>query len=292
MTRIKEIKNQYYKKLPLSEIDLLISFVLKKDKVFVLTFPEYIISKSQKNKIESLIKKRLNNIPMAYILGYKEFYGNKFLLNENVLVPRPETELMVDEAIKITMKNKQTKTIVDIGTGSGCIIVSLAKKLGVKNNYIGIDISPKALNIAKKNAKSNKVDKLIIFKKSDLLKNFKNQIIASRKSQIIITANLPYLTPEQIKNSPSIKKEPRLALLAGKDGLKYYRSLFHEIKELKNKKPNLVLTILSEIDPSQKNTFKKLSTEIFGNNFYIEIKKDLKNHSRLAVLQEKRPSIF
>ncbi len=291
MKTISEIKKDFFKKLPQNEIDLIISFVLKKDRVFVITYPEYKTKKNQYLKIASLIKKRINNYPIAYILGKKEFYGYEFLVNESVLVPRPETELMVEEAIKYATEDTKQKTIIDLGTGSGCIIISLAKELKNKHDYLGIDISPKALLIAKKNAKLNKVDKQISFIESNLLSAYISKI-KNQKSKIVITANLPYLTPSQIKNSPTIIKEPRLALVAGSDGLKLYNKLFKQILEIKKNNPNISFTIICEIDPSQKSSIRKLAKDILGNNYILELKKDLKNHNRLFIIKEKKATDF
>lgn len=284
MKTISEIKKIYYKKLPQNEVDLVISFVLKKDRVFVITYPEHKIKKNHYLKIISFLKKRINNYPVAYILGYKEFFGNKFLVNEDVLVPRPETELMVEETIKYVNQDTKPKTIIDVGTGSGCIIISLPKELKNKCDYVGLDISPKALLIAKKNAKLNKVDKQIDFVKSNLLSAYISKI-KNLKSEIIIAANLPYLSPNQVKNSPSIKKEPRLALVAGSDGLKYYKKLFKQIIEIKKINPSKNFIILCEIDPSQKISIKKLAKDILGANYIFELKKDFKNHHRLFIIK-------
>ena len=284
---IFELKKKYYQKIDSFDFDILIAFILKKNREFILSYPEKKLANKQIEKLENLIKRRQKNEPLAYLLGEKEFFSNKFIVNKDVLVPRPETEIMVEEAIKHATDNTQHVTVIDVGTGSGCIIISLAKELEKRKNtdFYGLDISTKALAMARKNAKLNKVDTKIKFIKSDLLTNIHKSQIANRKS-IIITANLPYLTAKQIQDSPSIKKEPRLALVAGNDGLKYYKKLFKQIKVLNKNNPKPDFTIICEIDPSQKNSIKSLSKNIFDNNYSINIKKDLRGLERFAILKK------
>ncbi len=299
-----KIKNN---KLSSLEHELLLAHVLKKPREYILAHPEYEMTKLQIKNYELRIKERISGVPLAYITGEKEFYGFNFKVNKNVLIPRPETELMVEEAIKL-FKNvpspsqgegqgevggedvKQQYYIIDVGTGSGCIIISLVKLLLnhesriINQKFIGIDISAKALSVAKKNAKLNKVDDKIKFIHGNLIEPFLKikSKIQNQKSKIIITANLPYLTPTQIKNSPSIKNEPSLALSAGIDGLKYYRRLFKQIVALK-KMLSAPCYVLCEIDPRQKNIIIKIIKKELPEATF-EIKKDLKGHSRLAII--------
>ncbi|MDA3840504.1 MAG: peptide chain release factor N(5)-glutamine methyltransferase [Patescibacteria group bacterium] len=286
---IQDLRKKYYQKIDSFDFDILVSLVLKKPRVYILTYPEKKLSLIQVKKLESLIRRRKNNEPLAYILGEKEFYSNKFIVNKNVLVPRPETETMVDEALRRVTQNMKPTTVIDVGTGSGCIIISIAKKLKKRKNinYLGLDISNEALSVAKKNAKLNLVEKKISFIKNDLLSNIQGSLITNHNS-IIITANLPYLTAEQIMKSPSIKREPRLALLAGTDGLKYYRKLFKQIRELQNKNPELEFTILCEINPSQVNLIKQLTKSILDKKYTTYIKKDLRGLSRFAIIKKEK----
>jgi release factor glutamine methyltransferase len=264
-------------KLNILDIELILAYVLKKSREFIIAHPEHKLTKSQIAKSKLLIKKRLKGVPIAYLTGHKEFYGLDFKVNKNVLIPRPETELMIEEASNLITRNPQPITLVDIGTGSGCIIITLASL--IKNcKLLAIDISEKALVVTKQNAKLNNVYKKIKFLKGDLLKPIINSKFVIHNSKLIITANLPYLTPTQIKNSPTIKYEPKLALTAGLDGLKYYRQLFKQIKTLPN-----VKYVLCEIDPSQTLKIKKLiKRELPKAN--CQIKKDLSGLNRLVVI--------
>lgn len=262
-------------KIPHFEAEILLSTIIKKPREFIFTYGEYSLTKKQIQAFNKLITQKISGWPTAYLIGQKEFYGLNFLVNENVLIPRPETELIIDEVKKLVKFTVNKFIVVDVGTGSGCIIITLAKLLKQKIFY-GIDISNKALQIAQKNAKINNV-KNIKFLRGNLLQPFLNSKLEIINSKLIIIANLPYLTADQIKNSPSIKKEPSLALLGGKDGLDYYKKLLQQIKLLKLNNSEILL----EIDPAQKIKIKSLVKKYLPAA-EIQIKKDLKGHSRLV----------
>ncbi|MFH1661868.1 MAG: peptide chain release factor N(5)-glutamine methyltransferase [Candidatus Falkowbacteria bacterium] len=288
---INKILKKYTHKLesenipnPQIDAEILLSYILKKPCEFLLTHPEKKLSKLLIASYSLLVTQRLKNIPIAYITKTKSFYGLDFYVNKNVLIPRPETELIIEEVLK----TKTNATIIDVGTGSGCIIITLAKLLeNKKNKFFAIDISKKALSVARKNAKLNNVNKKIKFLHGNLLepilKNPKYlKYLNNPKNPIIITANLPYLTSTQIKNSPSIQSEPKMALVAGNDGLKYYKIFFKQLNKLNNK--NLDIKILCEIDPSQTIKIKKLIKKELPKN-KIQIKKDLRGQNRLIIIK-------
>lgn len=213
--------------LPKNESEILLSFVIGKDRSFLNAFPEFELKNLEVKKYEQFVKRRLRAEPIPYLLGFKEFFGLKFFVNKNVLIPRPETENLVEQILKKTKKRKLI--VADVGTGSGCIAVSLAtQNLNLK--IVASDISERALEIARKNAKLNKVSGRIKFIKSNLLENFNENID-------IIAANLPYIPfssyqelPKEIKNF-----EPRIALNSGSDPMFYYKKLFKQAKNKLNK---------------------------------------------------------
>ncbi|MEK7651979.1 MAG: peptide chain release factor N(5)-glutamine methyltransferase [Patescibacteria group bacterium] len=228
--------------------EILIAEVLKKSKEYVLTHPEIKLSPAQKkrlNKMETLIKKGL---PLAYVLSYKWFYGHKICVNKNVLIPRPETETLVDLAISWAKQNKP-KTIIDIGTGSGAIIVSLKRNIKTKAQFFGSDISKKTLLVAKQNAKGLNIS----FKQGNLSSPF-TKLLKKNFENVLITANLPYLEPKQLLEK-SILKEPRLALVGGKKGLEKIERLLKQLSKL-NLKNSLILLEINY------NQAKKLSSVI------------------------------
>lgn len=254
------------------EAEILLAFVLKKSRVFLLTNPQQKISQTKIKNYQNLIKKRTKNWPIAYLIGQQEFYGLNFKVTPDTLIPRPESEMIVD-IINEETQRKQGTNIIDVGTGSGCLIISLAKQLGTNFNYYGLDISKPALKIANKNAKNNQVN--IIFKESNLLNKLPKQTGTS-----FLAANLPYLTKEQIKREKSIKYEPKTALYGGLDGFDYYRSLFEQINtraDLKN------FFLIIEIDPTQKKIAKKEGKKYFPSA-QIQSIKDLRKKERFLII--------
>ena len=187
-------------------------------------------------KFKTFLKKRINREPIAKIIKKKSFWKNDFFVNNFVLDPRPETELIIEEVLNI-YENKNLKLkILDIGTGSGCIAISLAKEF--KNASItAIDVSQKALKVAAKNLKIHNCGNQIQLKLID----FKN---INSKFDLIVS-NPPYLTKNQFNNTdPEIKNfEPKLALVGGDDGLEFYREYSNTLQKLMNKKAYFVCEI-------------------------------------------------
>ncbi len=275
-------------KLERIDSELLLSYLLKKDRTFLIVNNNKKINNKDYQRFLYLQKKRLDNWPIAYLTGYKYFYNYKFLVNKNVLVPRPETEVLID-IIKNNILNKSNKfTFIDIGTGSGVIIITLAKeiirnnKLLYKNsNFFSLDISIKALSVAKLNAKKLRIFKKIEFYKSDLLNIFKSKPkLLLNKNNLVIPANLPYLKKSELKEK-SIKHEPKTALEAGEDGLKYYRQLFKQIKQLINDNNNQKIDIFCEINPGQRDKILELNKK-YLTNFHTVFFKDLSKKTRFS----------
>ena len=297
--KIKDILLEYNSKLDSLDLELIIAHILNKPREFVLAHPEFQLTMTQEKRCEQLVKRRINHEPLAYILGHKEFYGLDFKVNKNVLIPRPETELLVEEVLKSLKTNScKLQTVVDIGTGSGNIIISIAKLLwtsdvqiqkGHRMSLFGLDISSKALAVAKQNAKKNKVGippaGRIEFIKSNLLdyffKNEKN-LLKIVNCKLIIICNLPYLSKKIYSSAmPDVKNyEPKIALYAKNDGLYYYEKLFQQIKKMPNTKYQTLNTIL-EISPEQKNKMQKLILKYFPR-VKIIFKKDLAGKWRMA----------
>ncbi|MFH1457215.1 MAG: peptide chain release factor N(5)-glutamine methyltransferase [Patescibacteria group bacterium] len=262
------------------DAEILLQHTIKKNKTYIHTHPEFKLNKQQEKKYKKYIFLRKTGLPAAYIVGHKEFYGLNFLVNKKVLIPRPETELLVEEAL-LKLKTKITKhrkkiNIIDMGTGSGCIIISIAKNIIDKNiKFYATDISKKALAVAQKNVKLNNIYNKIKFIKSDLLKNINSKLYLQNS---ILIANLPYL-PDNF-NKKNLKYEPACALYAGKDGLYLYYRLFSEIKKSKYKPEYILL----EFGCNQARELKK----IIKNNlpeYIIKIKKDLAGLNRVIILK-------
>jgi len=292
MSTILDILKKYRSKLDQLDLELIIAYGINKPREFVLTHPEYKLVKSQKSKVKSYLLRRMKHEPLAYILEEKEFYGLKFKVNKNTLIPRPETEMMVDlvlEKIRKTKHKLQDTRIVDIGTGSGNIIIAIAKsllnhELRIMNYALcGIDINTKTLSVAKYNAKLNKVDKKINFLQGNLLEPiFKKMSLVTSHWSLIITANLPYLSPEIYSScSKDIKNyEPKSALVSQKEGLMHYEKL---LRQLVTSHWSLV-TCFFEISPEQKIKIFNLIKKYFPEGKII-FHKDLSRRWRVCQLE-------
>ena len=256
------------KKIPsfILDSEILLSKVLNKTREDILISLDQKINKMNISVYNEYLKRRSNSEPIAYILGEKEFWSKKFYINKDTLIPRPETELLVDKILKIYGEKKIS--ILDIGTGSGCIIISLLSSL--KHSYgIGIDISKNAILVAKKNALKHKLAKRVKF----LNKSLKN--IFSKKFDLIVS-NPPYIDSKDLKNlSDDIKRyEPRIALDGGNDGLDLIRKVIYKSKHILKINGMLALEIGNE-------QIKKVSKILIDNNFRIKhVIKDYKTNVR------------
>ncbi len=230
---IKKLKQKNINNAEL-DIRILLKYASKKNNEMILS--NLNLDNIDIVKFKSYLQKRINRQPVAKIINNKSFWKNDFYVNNYVLDPRPETELIIEEVLNI-YKNKNIKLkILDIGTGSGCIAISLAKEF--KNASItAIDISKEALEVAKKNLKIHNCSNQIELKKID----FKN---INSKFDLIVS-NPPYLTNDQFKNTdPEVKNfEPKLALVGGDDGLQFYREYSNNIKYLMNNSAYFVCEI-------------------------------------------------
>jgi len=254
MTYVRKIINDYSKKTNFLETEILLGFAINKSREFLYSHPEYKLSSSQYEKFKKLIARRIKREPIAYIVGHKEFYGLDFIVDKNVLIPRPDTEIIIDEVLK-SFDSLRSLRILDMGTGSGCIAITLKKHL-TESNIIGSDISKKAINIANKNAKKHSTK--ISFFVSDLFKNIPNKY--HNKLDIIIF-NPPYLTKNESKKE-SLKYEPQIALTPDsfpelldnffKQSLEYIDENGQIFMEIGHKQFNLTKKIASKHYPQAK----------------------------------------
>lgn len=263
------------------DAELLLGYINKTSREHLLANPEEKISFFRAKRFQNLVNQRSQNIPLAYLTGHKELFGLDFLINKHVLVPRPETEILVEETIKeIQKKPDQNILLIDIGTGSGNILISILKNIGTKNlTAWGTDISPSALRLAKKNAKKHQTK--IIFKTSDLLSSLPQRLF-TKFDQLLITANLPYLTREQFQNEPSIHREPKIALLADNDGMQVYQKLIEQMTALPSK---LSWWMIWEIDPLQAVPLTQYVQKTIPQTKIRSIP-DLANRTRFLVMEK------
>ena len=256
------------------DVQILLAAVLEKPTSYVFSHFDQALTQTQQAQFEALIEGRTRHEPVAYLLGEKMFYGRPFFVDPRTLIPRPETELLVEEALGAIRENT---VIIDVGTGSGAIAVTLAAEAG--QPIIATDISIETLLIAKRNAEVNHVSHLISFLHGDLLQPYFEKNI-THSGPTLILANLPYLPNNYaLSMDPDVTKfEPALALYGGEDGLDLYRALLKQLVEHRNRFRDLVL--LFEIDPSAQRALPLIVKNIFPSA-QVSVTHDLSGQARL-----------
>ena len=245
----------------------ILAFLLKKDVSYLAIHPEEIVETKIETDFNEAIQKKQEGIPLQYITNMQEFMGLNFYVDENVLIPRPDTEVLVEEVIKLA-KEKENIAILDMCTGSGAIAIALAEYL-TNAKITASDKSKKALVVAQKNAKNTKAS--IQFIESDLFGNIKDKFD-------IIVSNPPYIESDVIKClDKEVQKEPMMALDGGKDGLDFYRKIAKQARAYLNEDGYLAL----EIGYNQKEKVK----ELLKKEGYREIysKKDFGDNDRIVI---------
>lgn len=276
--QIKEVVRKGMIKLKTNNIEepnlksrLLMQYILNKPREYLLVHDDKQLTLRQEVNYFKAIKKLLDGEPLQHITHRQEFMKLMFYVDENVLIPRPDTEILVEEVIKIA-KKISAKKILDLCTGSGAIAVSLAKYIE-GSQITATDISRKALSIAKLNAVNNNVEDKITFVSSDLFQN-----IPEEKYDIIVS-NPPYIKRNVIqKLDKEVRKEPIIALDGGDDGLKFYKKIIDNAYEYLKYKGYLCF----EIGYDQKDEVTKL---IENEGKYIDTysKKDLYDNDRIVI---------
>ncbi|EQB63141.1 MAG: Release factor glutamine methyltransferase [candidate division Zixibacteria bacterium RBG-1] len=260
--------------------ELLLSHVVKKPKVELYLNGNQFLTKNQEQKYKKLIQERVRGKPLQYILGETEFYGLKLKVDKNVLIPRPETEILVENVINFFKDRSEKLQIVDWGAGSGNIAIALAKNL---NCFVyALDVSQPALKLARKNALSNKIAKKIKFLRSDGFKKLDKKLEGKIDA---IVSNPPYVRKSDFKTLPQeIKKfEPKVALLSKKNGLFYLQQIIEQGKHFLSKGGLITL----EVALGQAKKVVKL-IERADNFEKIQIKKDLAGIERVVLAQRKK----
>lgn len=262
----KTLKDEFIKNdIDAEDVDFICSEVLNIKRTELCLVDE--ISSEQENEIQQACKKRLQNLPVEKIFNKAYFYGLEFLVDNNVLSPRPETEILVETALKY-IKENEYNSVLDLCTGSGCIAVSIKKNADVK--VMASDVSAKALKIAKQNAIKHNVE--INFIRSDMFEKIEDKFD-------LIVSNPPYIDTDEIE---TLDKEvhcydPMVALDGGDFGLKFYNIIHNEAK----KHLNLNGMLIMEIGDDQKD----LIMSLFNDFQCIEIKKDIEGHDRIMVFK-------
>ena len=249
--------------------EILMSQAIRKNKKFIILNLNKEIKKRDLDYFDNLIQERAKSKPIAQIIKKKDFWKYEFIVNNNVLIPRPDTEILIEQALKL-VKNKNRLQILDIGIGSGCILMSILKE---KKNFIGtgIDISNKSLQISKVNGQKLRINNRLRLFKSNI-DNF------NTGKYDLIVSNPPYIKKSNLKClEKDIGFEPKQALDGGLDGLSEIRKVINKSSELIKRSGHFII----EIGFDQKNKVKKILRD---KGFYIKkTVKDLSNHDRCIV---------
>ena len=236
------------------DAEVILADILKISRVNLITKQNTVLDQEQEDLFAKLIKRRKQQEPVAYILNKKEFWNENYYVDKRVLIPRPETEILIEMLLKKVKDKSKAFQILDLGCGSGCLLISCLKEFN-KSLGLGIDISSLALEVAKKNIQSHKINNRAKLLRLDLFK------LNIKKKFDFILSNPPYLTSSEYRNlSKDVKDyEPKQALVGGFDGILYYKKIISFSKSSLKKNGFLALEI--------------------GDGQYKEIKKLLTNHS-------------
>jgi len=237
-------------------LDWLLADVLNIPISQIIANPHRPLAKTEQNKLIKLAKKLANHYPLPYLLGHQDFYGRSFQITPAVLIPRPESECLIDIIKNLRLEFNQPTAWLDIGTGSGCLIISANLESAQQDYFGGSDISHSALRVAKKNGLT--LQAKINWRHGSLLRPwFHNNF--NQFQQIVIIANLPYvdLTNYQ-KNKAELRHEPKQALLSGHDGLQSFRHLVQEIPSFMAHHPQQIIHLLTENEINQTNKLQDI----------------------------------
>ncbi len=281
LNRLLSVTSQFLKEKSCAsarlDAELLLASVLSMSKVELYINFDRPISPEELSAYRELVRRRVKHEPVAYILGHKEFYNLRLKTTAAALIPRPETEHLVDEALRLGQALWPEEKIMaaDLGTGTGAIALSLAKNLPAGAHLDAVDISPQALALAQENAANLNLSEKVSFFEGDLLSPLQG------RSYHLICANLPYIpTPEMETLPPDVGLyEPHLALEGGKDGLSIIERLLAQGRDFLRPKG----CILLEIWPDSWPQLLKIATNL-GYGLHDEIIRDLAGHPRIVVL--------
>lgn len=254
---------------PRLEAELLLAHVLQQPRVYLPTHPEAVLTEDQVVQYTKEVKRRVNGVPLPYITGMIEFHGMSFKVTPDVLIPRPETEMLVELA-STWLATRPNAVTVDVGTGSGCIAVTLVQHTKCQT-IVATDISLSALRVARQNAACHLVSDKIHFVNCDLLRPVQGPVD-------VILSNPPYIAEHEWDTIPmSIHHEPRTALLAGTDGLQVIKRLLHQASEILT--PDGLLLV--EIGAQQGKAASALAQAAFPNAL-IHVLKDFSGLDRVV----------
>jgi release factor glutamine methyltransferase len=258
---------------PAMDASVLLAGLLNKPRTWVITHPEATVGPAERAILENALERLKAGEPLPYILGHWEFYGLEFKLNPATLIPRPETELLVEQALEWLQQHPKRRLAADVGTGSGCIAIAMALHLP-DIQIIATDISRLALQAALVNAQRHAVDRQISFIQANLLESI-------RIPFDLICANLPYIPTETLQSLPVYTREPTLALDGGADGLDLIKGLLRTAPQRLAQGGRLLM----EIEANQAASVRWLTQKAFPQQ-EARILRDLAGNERLLVVDK------
>ncbi len=261
---------------PSLDTQLLLAYALKRKKEWVLAHPENHLSTSELSTFEEYLDRLVSGEALPYLLESWEFYGRSFHVTANVLIPRPETELLIENALGFLRSHPEARLCADIGTGSGCIAISLALEIP-DLHVIAVDVSPSAIEVARVNTRKHGVDDRVKLIVSDLLRPFDFRFG-------LICANLPYIPSERLRRLAVAEREPNLALDGGMDGLDVIRRLARDLPEWLVPGGRALL----EVDSSHAHVLAGELTSMYSS-VRTDVLKDLSGRDRVVMLDRTDP---
>ncbi|NTU55392.1 MAG: peptide chain release factor N(5)-glutamine methyltransferase [Anaerolineales bacterium] len=259
---------------PALDASVLIAHIVKKPRTWVMAHPEFTVTAEQQKQLEEALARLEHDDPFPYVLGHWEFFGLEFDITPDVLIPRPETELLVEKGIAWMQRSKVRRTVADVGTGSGIIAITIAANIP-DARILATDISPAALQVAQNNARKFRVDDRIRFVECDILPPHPKSLPTEEHFDLLC-ANLPYIPTETLHSLPVYGREPTLALDGGADGLDLFRRLMKVAPEWMA--PNSL--ILLEIEATLGVRALNLACDMFSRA-EIHLHQDLTGRDRL-----------
>ena len=282
MPSLRQVLQQTHRTLEASHIpdarleaEVMVMNVMRMPRQDLFAQQEAEVGPPQEQALHDVIQRRLKREPLAYILGYKEFYGINLLVNPSVLIPRPETESLVEHALFMALMGMETPQLViaDVGTGAGAIAINLAIHLPAARIY-AIDNTDPVLDVASYNIRAHNVADRVRLLKGDLLEPLEEPVD-------LVVANLPYIPTQRIPTlQPEVQWEPRPALDGGPDGLDLVRRLLRQAAGDKLKDHGIILL---ELDPEQMPPVRELARQLFPEA-EITVEKDLAQLDRMLVI--------
>ncbi len=252
---------------------MLLGQVLGHPRSWLLAHPENVLEERHGFQFLGMLDRCLRGEALPHVLGWWEFYGRRFYLDASVLIPRPETELMVDAALEVLRRQSRPLTVVDVGTGSGCVAITLAREITDLRVY-ATDLSMDALRIARTNVFTHAVDRVVHLVCTDLVSS-----ILPPRGFDLVCANLPYIPEGEMQQLRVSKREPRIALDGGKDGLQVVRRLLQSLSRILSKQGRAIL----EIGSGQADSVLQDIVELLPHH-RAHVRMDYAGHPRLVVV--------